>query len=862
MIRSLRFLPALLIVFSPALFAQSALFEPYPLFDRGPLSMMVSMKGQMGYAPSGARYGMFWPGKGISDPKTRGIAFTSTPVVVGRVRGDLRVSASYYRDNFLTGPILSGKPVVDPTDPFFRAYTVTWMKTEEFDYQEWPLGMGAPMQANNEPYFYGESQMFWVMNDFDTTAMRLNNGCDPLGLEMRCLLYAPWSGDARDNTLLLQVTYINQGKDSIRDAYAGYFMDVDLRDALNDLAGTDSLRALVYAYQGTTQIEDEGMPAAFGIAMLQTPAIDSPADSARWFAGWKSGVRNIPVTAAVIPFKQQNTPLSEPKLGVDATAQWYALMQGKGIVADALNPLSGTPSRFWYSGDPVSGNGWLPEDGIRASNGQAFTQTPSDQRLMISAGPFDLAPGDTQQVTYAFIAARGATTQAAVHELRDRADFWQASFRQTRIATAYRSAVVRVPTESSALAQFEVNARMAEVPVDMRVEVTDRNGVPLVTEALERFSSQGEWVYRKTVTLPEARREGVNVSFVAEWDGESVRIPGRVSLPVGGSVDMEGFVMLEEGDGNGRVAPKEDAKWYPRFVNHSLHVYDIAAQSFFMPSASWLRAPDLQALSTLPSAQRAWIPEYGYASLVGDSLVLQADSVGFRYDLFDAARNVWWDRSNWVQFDSTANEWYDVLMTQVRGGSDERPGVRLLDLDALLDKWYVASISGEPNDRRLVLHDSATGVPYFTDYGLDVFRGALPATDGFRVVRGTISKAGAGAKPVTEADLFVFNPRHVLLARSQKSAGDAVVSHPSPMPLTGWTSVVVELPEPSTLRAEVYNLIGQRIKVLRDEAVSAGRHMLVWDGYWSDGRAAESGMYLLRILARGSEVTRKIMVIR
>lgn len=403
---------------------------------------------------------------------------------------------------------------------------------------------------------------------------------------------------------------------------------------------------------------------------------------------------------------------------------------------------------------------------------------------------------------------------------------------------------------------------MAEVPVDMRVEVTDRRGSPLATDSLDRFFSQGEWLYRKTVTLPEARQEGVNVSFVAEWNGESVRIPGRVSLPVGGSVDMEGFIMLEEGDGNGRVAPNEDAKWYPRFVNHSIHDYDIEAQSFFMPSSAWLRAPDLRSMSTLPSAQRVWIPEYGYASLVGDSLVIQADSVGFLYDLFDPAHNVWWERSNWVQFDSTANEWYDVLMTQVRGGSDERPGVRLLDLNALVDKWYVASVSGDWHDRRLALHDSSTGVPYFTDYGLDVFRGALPATDGFRVVRGTISRAGAGAKPVTEADLFVFNPRHVLLARSQKSAGDAAVSRPSPMPLTDWTSVIVDLPEPSTLRAEVYNLIGQRVKVLRDEAVSAGRHLLVWDGYWSDGRAAETGMYLLRILARGSEVTRKIMVIR
>ncbi|MBE0643759.1 MAG: hypothetical protein IH600_06735 [Bacteroidetes bacterium] len=844
--------------------AQEGHFNPLPTFEDRGMRITLSMKGQLGYTATNEPFGMLWPAPSVSDSRARGLCFSATPVLAGRVNGALRVSASYYRDNFIPGPIFSGKPVTNPTDPYYRAYTVTWMQENGSDYRDWPVDLGAPGVAEGEPEFYGNSQMFWVTNDLDTTAMRQNNGCDPMGVEMRSLLYSPWEGDARDNTLLLQVTYINKGKENIRDAYAGFFMDTDLRDALNDLAGSDSVRGMVFAYDGRVDAVPDGMPTAFGIAMLQTPAVASPGDSARWFSGWKSDARNIPVTAAVVPFKWQSTPVSEPVLGKDDTEQWYALMQGRGTDVDVVSPLSGTPTRFWYSGDVVAGSGWLPRDGMKLADGQMFPQSVGDQRVLISAGPFDLAPGDTQQVTFAFIAARGATPRAAVQELRDRADFWRADFLRRPIAAAYRSIAVRPPSSTSLPGVIEVNARMSGIPVDMRVEVTAADGAVLTDAAMDRFASQGEWVYRKTLTLADVLRDGVNVSFIAEWNGETMRIPGRVSLPVSGSIDMDGIEVLEEGDGNGRMALDEDAKWFPRIVNRTAYDYDILAQSYQMPNAQWLNAPGLPAGGTLPSAQRPWQPTMGYASFWDDSLRITGDSIAYRYDLFDPLHNVWWERQNWIPADSTADEWYDVLMTQVRGSSDERPGVRLIDLGVLQDKWYVASISGVAGifDRQLALHDSATGVPYFSDYGLDVFTGAVPVTDGFRVVRGTIGKAGQGAHPATAADLYIFNPRHVLLARSQKAAADAVVSRPSPMPLTDWTSITIDLPEPSTLRAEVYNLIGQRVKVLRDEAVPAGRHLLVWDGYWSDGRAAETGTYLLRILARGSEVTRKIMVIR
>jgi len=863
MTRSLTLVSCFLLSLTALSSAQQGVFNPLPVFDGGGMRMMLSMRGQLGFVHP-TESGLFWPGDGVSVRNTRNLCYTSTPVLVGNIqRKGRRVSASYYRDNFIPGPIIDGKHVANPTDPMFRAYTVNWQGSDELDYLEWPLTLGAPAASDGTPYFYGPSQMFWVMNDLDTAAMRQNNGTDPMGLEMRCLLYEPWSNQASDNTMLLQVTYINQGTDSIHDAYAGYFMDVDIRDAFANFAGSDSSLGMVYAYSGRMRFKDNGMPVAFGLAMLQTPAVAAPGEKARWFEGWKADARNIPITAAVMPTRAHMAPIKEPELGYDVF-QWYNLMQGRGMLVHVVNPITGVPSRFWLSGDPVRGTGWLPEHGIQLSDGRNLPHdTPRDVRVMISAGPFDFAPGDTQQVTYAFIAARGATPQAAIHELRDRADFLRAMFLHRPPATAYRNSEIHAPVTTSGESRFDATARFADIPVDLRVEVTNASGNILHETPLDRTPSEGEWTYRTTVLLPEARQEGVNISFVSEWNGETMRMPGRVSFPVGGDVDLDGIAMLEEGDYNGRVAPEEEAKWFPRFVNRSPYSYNLYAQSYYMPNAQWLHVPELDGQSIIPSSERPWTISMGYSSLWDPAAIQSSDSIAYKYDVYDPAWNVWWECVNWIPTDSTAEDWYDVLMTQVRGVSDERPGVRLVDLAALEDTWYVASIHGKPGSRTLSLHDSATGIVYFEGHALDRFAGAAPLIDGFRVVHGTISKDWYTAElPATEADLFVFNPRHVLLGRGWRPADALFVSQPSPMPLNTWTSVQIDVPEASVLRAEVYNTLGRRVSILSDEYVQAGRHLLVWDGYWNDGRPADSGMYLFRIVVGTNEITRKMLLVR
>jgi hypothetical protein len=828
-------------------------------FEGGSIRVFVSPRGQIGNDPTDIGGGLLWPGAGLSPRISRVLATSSSPVLYGRVRGTRRVTVAHFFDTFIPGPVIDGHPVSDPTDPRFRMYTIDEDSTLSQDYRTWPADLGAPVDAGMAPLLYGPRQMYWVMNDLDSVTARARNSCDPLGLELRLLLYEPRWHDETVDALALQVTSINQSVDTIQDAYIGYYLDVDIRDGLNDLVGTDSLRALVYAYDGTVSAEVDGMPAALGLAMLQTPVTASPGSRARWNDGWKSDARNIPISAAVAPAKAQVTAVREPLVGEGWPYQWEVLLRGEGSGVSVHNPRTGHPSAFWFSGDPVRGTGWLPRDGISLSDGRHLAARPGDQRMLISAGPVSMAPGDTQQVTFALVAARGATPQAAVYALRDKVELLQRRFERQLPIDGLREAMA---TSSPTPGALDVRARFTDAPDALRIEVIDAQGNVLTELPLTGTHADGEWLYTKRIVLPGAGRDGVSAAFIAFWGDDSIRIPAGVSIPTHGGMDLDGIVMVDEGDHNGRVAPDEEARWFPRLNNQTPHAYDVLLQSHTQPRAQWLRVPGLSGGATAPSADYPWSPSMGLCALLEDEVRHSEDTLLRFYDIYDPSANSWWPRVNTIPFDSATGDWYDVLMTQVDGASDERPGVRIVDPAALRDRWYVATIEGVSNMRFLALHDSATGNPLFTGFGLDSFTGAAPQTDGFRVVRGTITNETQNPRTAMRSDRFVFNPRHTLLARSQKPASIFSVSAPAPTPFAGWTSVRITLPDATRLRAAVYNTAGQRVRILRDEPVDAGRHLLIWDGYWDDARPAESGMYLLRIQTSSHADTRKILVVR
>ena len=73
-----------------------------------------------------------------------------------------------------------------------------------------------------------------------------------------------------------------------------------------------------------------------------------------------------------------------------------------------------------------------------------------------------------------------------------------------------------------------------------------------------------------------------------------------------------------------------------------------------------------------------------------------------------------------------------------------------------------------------------------------------------------------------------------------------------PNPLRDETRIAYTVPETADVELVVYNVLGQRVRVLqRDQAVAAGRHVVTWDGRSDGGGRVASGVYLVRLTVDG-----------
>jgi hypothetical protein len=78
-----------------------------------------------------------------------------------------------------------------------------------------------------------------------------------------------------------------------------------------------------------------------------------------------------------------------------------------------------------------------------------------------------------------------------------------------------------------------------------------------------------------------------------------------------------------------------------------------------------------------------------------------------------------------------------------------------------------------------------------------------------------------------------------------------------PNPFNSSTEIVFELPEPAYVTIDIYNISGQRIAVLVDGFMSAGRHYTIWNA-----DRVPSGMYLYRMRSGNFNSTMKMSLIK
>jgi len=142
--------------------------------------------------------------------------------------------------------------------------------------------------------------------------------------------------------------------------------------------------------------------------------------------------------------------------------------------------------------------------------------------------------------------------------------------------------------------------------------------------------------------------------------------------------------------------------------------------------------------------------------------------------------------------------------------------------------------------------DTGARLVYLT-FGLESIRGPYEDTAG-QLLRRCVD--------------WLLNPTAVSVARG-KQVPTRLVLHPNyPNPFNPGTTIRFDLPKSGRVRLWVYNLLGQRVRVLREGVLSAGSHVVRWDGRDDSGRDLPTGIYFVELRAEGKVLRQKAVKIR
>lgn len=310
--------------------------------------------------------------------------------------------------------------VVNKTDDFGSPAYVDWKNAVDLgaDYKELN-GVAEYQPDGDRPDVLGDKTVWCVYNDGTDISQRTPRlGTLPIGLEIQQTAFAFARADALGDVIFFRYRILNVRDDQkdINDLIFTVWEDPDLGDYTDDLIGCDTTLSLGFIYNDGSDLQYGDNPPAFGVDFFQGPVVETgvPSDTAYLYGGPQFGIDtlsgwiNLPMTSYMY-YIQSDATLGDPS---DPEIARNYQEGGLDKLGNPVDPtawgIGGTPTtdpRYFYSGDPVAGSGWLDN-------------TPADKRFMVNCGPFQLAYGDTQDVVVAYIVAQGSSALNSLNKLK------------------------------------------------------------------------------------------------------------------------------------------------------------------------------------------------------------------------------------------------------------------------------------------------------------------------------------------------------------------------------------------------------------------------------------------------------------
>ncbi len=355
------------------------------------------------------------------------------------------VSEVEYDSEFQPGRITnSGIPFAelkaeDPLSPSQKVYLI-----DRDNSSDWPEG--ALHDRFGNPALIADAQTWAVFNDLDTSLSQDSLQYSPnpgLGIQVTLESYA-FKGPKWEDIVYLRFILENKTNTDYTQTYFGVWSDPNIdQDPLYDLAGTDTVRNMLYVYNIPYWYGyNPSSSSTVGFDILQGPIVRTHEIPTRDFLRNQNNKTVIEYDPVQNHFKSRR--LEEDFINLLATStalrgdDWtpprshndrYNLIRGLEMWSGMVKSGCAWNDYFVFRGNPFTEQGTCDVPGpLNPISCDPFGCDRADKRVLLNTGPFTIKAGQSQDLWIGIVAATGATPLDAVAKLWETDDMAQTFF--------------------------------------------------------------------------------------------------------------------------------------------------------------------------------------------------------------------------------------------------------------------------------------------------------------------------------------------------------------------------------------------------------------------------------------------------